>query len=61
MKMIFSSGTPLSLSTSTALIAEPPVANSDKTHEPRSLASIERMRTEHGVQQQHIAGRDVIW
>lgn len=30
MKMIFSSGTPLSLSTSTALVAEPPVANNNK-------------------------------
>jgi len=39
MKMIFSSGTPLSLSTSTALIAEPPVANRKPIHEFHHLGS----------------------
>ena len=63
MKMMRSSGTPCSLSTSTALMADPPVAvrailKSTNERDPRATQGRGR-RTEHGIEQQNVPLRNI--
>ena len=57
--MMRSSGTPCSKITSTALIAEPPVAVTYILTLAPTLRDNPKARTKHGVQEQHVTLRDV--